>query len=611
MTTIRVLPRSLAPLPDESITGFLLRLAHRLDTSPARLMAVTGLHPDGAGPASRGPSPFVLLTQVDAQALRNFAQATRLTDAEAAGLLLGGYAERYPPAAPRPDATGRRGARLHLDQWVWSKSTRYGPTCLAGDGSPLQTRHGGAWRRAWRLPVVFTCPVHRRYLDHRCPACDHLVHHRVVGFPARWWSTDLHPTQCRATHHPAPTGGAAQPGCEAFLTTAPGVRLRPATAVLTTQQRLLDALTATTDVVECLGRPASPGHYFTDLIQLSYLLRRSWPLGRDLVPTAVLAQALEEYIVGRHEHIADQCRRIGGDAGRQLHNEDRAPPVDSVACAALLATADRLLTLDTPRALTSHLRHLLSHDPRRPGKADWTRQFLTERPDSSEGLRQAVAPILQTYARTRRARSLNAPIRRTPFGPEHIAQFLHRDWYQRHLAGLDGINPTHLRRTAALHLCQMAVGGSIRQAAQRLGLPDTTATVERCHSSARAVHRWAKQRQDPYEFETAVHNLADELEASPHRIDYHQRRAALDEWCIDADTWAQLVAQLSDSPWPHRRELELGDRKRHCASTIVWARITGGEHLFAPHPLRDRQPAGMRNAWRLSSYSYALVARFP
>jgi hypothetical protein len=435
------------------------------------------------------------------------------------------------------------------------------------------------------------------------------VHHRAVGFPPRWWSTDLHPTQCRATRTPpTATSGVAHPGCEAFLTTAPVMTLRPAMAVLAAQQRLLDALDPSTDVVECLGRPTSPGRYFTDLIQLSYLIRRSWPLARDLVPTAALAQTLDEYIAGGHEQIADQCRRIGSDAGRQLHNEDRASPLDSVACAALLATADRLLALDTPRALTGHLRHLLSHDPRRLGRADWTRQFLTERPDSSEGLRQAVAPILQTYARTRRARSLRAPIRRTPFGPEHIAQFLQHDWHQRHLAGLDGIKPTHLRRTAALHLCQMAVGGSIRQAALRLGLPDTSAAVERCHSSARAVHRWAKQRLDPYEFETAVHELADELEASPHRIDYHQRRAALRGWCIDADTWACLVAQLPDSPWPHRREPELGDRKRHSASIIVWARITGGEHLFAPHPLRDQQPAALRNAWRLSAY--AMVARF-
>src|SRR5439155_8982737 len=225
-----------------------------------------------------------------------------------------------PPAAPRPDTTGRRGARIHLDQWVLSKSTRYCPTCLAGDCSPLQNRHGGAWRRVWRLPVVFTCPVHHRYLNHRCAACDQPAHHRTVGLPPRWWSTDLHPTQCRATRHPpTPTSGVPHPGCDAFLTAAPVVKRRPTTAVLAVQQRLLDALAPTTEMVECLGRPTSPGQYFTDLIQLSYLIRRSWPLGRDLVSTTALAQTLHEYIAGRHEQIADQCRQTGGDAGRQLH----------------------------------------------------------------------------------------------------------------------------------------------------------------------------------------------------------------------------------------------------------------------------------------------------
>src|SRR5439155_22205188 len=75
-----------------------------------------------------------------------------------------------------------------------------------------------------------------------------------------------------------------------------------------------------------------------------------------------------------------------------------------------------------------------------------------------------------------------------------------------------------------------------------------------------------------------------------------------------ADPWAHLVAQLPDSPWPHRREPELGDRKRQCASIVVWTRVTGGEHLFAPHPIRDQQPARLRNAWRLSAY--AMAARF-
>jgi len=64
------LPRSLDPLPDESLPGYLLRLAHRLGLAPARIMQLTGLTAgrDGHQPARRslmlhldgrrpGPSP--------------------------------------------------------------------------------------------------------------------------------------------------------------------------------------------------------------------------------------------------------------------------------------------------------------------------------------------------------------------------------------------------------------------------------------------------------------------------------------------------------------------------------------------------------------------------
>src|SRR6266545_163649 len=157
----------------------------------------------------------------------------------------------------------------------------------------------------------------------------------------------------------------------------------------------------------------------------------------------------------------------------------------------------------------------------------------------------------------------------------------------------DGINLTHLRRTAALHLCQMTAGGSVREAAVRLGLPDTESIHYRCYSSVGAVHAWARQRSDPHEFEAAVHDLADHIEASTHRVDYHHRRTALRDWCIDADAWRHIVAQLP--PWIDGGKPELGDRKRQCASIIVWSRLTGSEHVFAPHPIRDQQPAHARN----------------
>jgi hypothetical protein len=98
----------------------------------------------------------------------------------------------------------------------------------------------------------------------------------------------------------------------------------------------------------------------------------------------------------------------------------------------------------------------------------------------------------------------------------------------------------------------MAVGGSIRQAALRLGLPDTSAAVERCHSSARAVHRWAKQRHDPYEFETAVHDLADAAglstgKASPRPPDRRPGDTA------GPGTRYSTNALLTVDRWPARR----------------------------------------------------------
>jgi hypothetical protein len=41
MTTVSALPRSLATLPDESLIGYLLRLSHRLDRTPARILQLT------------------------------------------------------------------------------------------------------------------------------------------------------------------------------------------------------------------------------------------------------------------------------------------------------------------------------------------------------------------------------------------------------------------------------------------------------------------------------------------------------------------------------------------------------------------------------------------
>jgi hypothetical protein len=86
------------------------------------------------------------------------------------------------------------------------------------------------------------------------------------------------------------------------------------------------------------------------------------------------------------------------------------------------------------------------------------------------------------------------------------------------------------------------------------------------------------------------------IEATPQPIDYHRRRTALRDWCIDPASWTTIVDQLSG----HSRgqHPDLGDRQRDCASIIVWSRITGSERLFAPHPIRDQQPTDIAEQWR-------------
>lgn len=125
----------------------------------------------------------------------------------------------------------------------------------------------------------------------------------------------------------------------------------------------------------------------------------------------------------------------------------------------------------------------------------------------------------------------------------------------------------------------------------------STDTKARIYSGAGFVHTGATRQPDPRSFETALSNLALELDspATP-LVNYQRRRHALQTWCIDEDAWDQLVGRLLPVPGPHQPEL--GDRKRQIASIYAWVQVTSGEHYFAPHPIEAAQPPEIQESWK-------------
>ncbi|RBL86494.1 hypothetical protein DDE05_10015 [Streptomyces cavourensis] len=509
---LRPLARSLPPLQDESLPGFLLRLAFRLDTSPVELALRTGLadRPDQAAV----PVPYLI--GLPAERRQHFAALIRATEAEVAAMLLDKHGSRFPPA--QPSATGRNGANQQ-HRWLFLHSTRYCPQCLARQDTPVERAFGGAWKTSWRLPPVFACLEHGRFLEHACPVCKSLALHTATRHGGKrlplWRENNLHPSQCRAFIN-GPCGHRLDEN------DAPVHKLPPKYRKF--QKYLLEILDPHgPQTIRVIGHETTPAHYFNDLRSVCHLLRTSWPNSRHLLNEPEVVASLEAGVVDSAGNIS---------TSRFVRTVSDTPQLAARPHAALLMAADRLLRSAHPDAFASHLRTLTTADCR-PSKVGWIRGFLATRPECSEGFLQAVSSVVQTYARGNLARNLKEPVRATLFRPEHIPQFLEEDWYQRYFAHMEGIAAVHLRRTVALRLSQTASGGAIQKAADRMGLylGDAAYSV-RIAESPKRVHRWARDRPNPLEFEEAVRNLSAELEGRNNLVDYERRRKALAEWRI-------------------------------------------------------------------------------
>ena len=200
---------------------------------------------------------------------------------------------------------------------------------------------------------------------------------------------------------------------------------------------------------------------------------------------------------------------------------------------------------------------------------------------SSPAVRAAAGPavgalhiIQQTTARSSPRTLHPQPRLMTRYSISHIPAYLPGEWYDQHLAQLASLIPPRLlHRAAAIYLARTCTPATWTRLGELLGIPVSSAT-----HAVKAIHRQLNAGRRA-EFDTAIDTLADMLDTADTRIDYGKRRHALRAWAISPRRWCQLITGL---PASCHGLTDWGDGKRLLASVWVWARITGGEHLFAP-----------------------------
>ncbi|MFF2957007.1 TniQ family protein [Kitasatospora sp. NPDC057965] len=566
--TLRPLARSLAPLPEESVAGYLLRLSFRLHRSPVRLAELAGLGPQKT---DRLSADYLLGFAPEPAAA--FATAVRLDAAEVAALGLRRFEDSYPPLS----TTFRNRAAVYFaSAWAFTLSTRHCPACLAGNASPIQRALGGAWKSTWHLPVVFACPDHGTLLKHLCWQCgapSNPIHRRRATLVHRPGAAGIHPLACRADGPDAPGGPSVRwRPCGARLDEDPGrghdarLTAEALNHLVDLQQQLLERLNG--------AEPHDPW-FFPDLRAVSQLIKLSWPLPEGIL---TLPEPLTDLIDDHVSAVHRQARARHADGNPHLNLPALwSAPAEAGQCGALLLAARILLGTDSqarprekiqPLAQAAFVRH--------PGP------YTTLRRQSlSPALARALVRQVHGFHAAGRTEKANVRVasRDCRFGIEHVPPFLPRHWYDEHFAGfadrLDcptGYTVRHLRRAASLKLAEMAVGGSYPQCARRLGFPAEKAvsTMNKLRPQMAGGGLWA-------DFETRVENIARSLDDDHARTDYERRRFALVDWQVPAVHWAALFDDLSP-----RFSRMAGQDGQLAATVLVWTEITQAEYTHSP-----------------------------
>ncbi len=581
--TTSPLPRGLAPLDEESLPSLILRLAYRLERSPARIAELCGLNHH----QNRIPAEYLLVLPPERRAL--FATATRLCEKEAQALTLSHLSEAYPPLrTARMD--GNRNTTAASKHWAAGLSSRYCPDCLAGDNSPVQDLYGGPWKLRWHLPVSFSCTTHRRLLAHKCPTCfgvpNKPVNTERQGLIMQRTASGLHPAQCR--HAIATSAGARPVPCATRLDQNVQINaLKPADLplALAFQQRIDQRLFFVRQ--QAKHAPSADQQYFHDLIVAAQLIRISWPDSAPLAPSDTLRDLIDQHVI-RSSMLPSTRRRPG---------TIWAAPQDPAECAALLLAADTLLgenhTADS--ALVDHVQRLSTAALRHH---DANVAAALRRMQASPDLARALAPRADGFYRAggHQHHRQHIPSRRSQFNVQHVPALLPQAWASANFRDLliqwkahSDWDVRHLRRVASLKLAEMSGGGTWPKCAHKLGIPWNTAQ----HSLRRVKEKLAPYQLWPL-LETSLENLANQLDCDTHRIDYQRRRETLHNWRLPENDWHELCAELDAF------QQTTTSPSHDAATVLIWAEATQGDYLHSP-VLEALREHGRRTHWLVAS----------
>jgi len=544
----RPLPRSLAPQRGETLSGYLLNLAHRLGDRPIDLAHRIGLERT----ATAGSVDTRFAVAIPDEIAARFAHACNLTADEAARLTLA----RWDGLLFDSSAPGKAARTVQGNGWFVPVLTRACPLCLGETDSTAPERT--TWQAAWKTPWAVACTRHGVLLEDTCTDCGQpfgASGTRIRSLIPNPAFDALHPAACRSR----PTGSADLCGSRIDQQ---GTESCPE-PLLSLQRHLDGLLDGTATEVRSLGVPVTSAQHLRDLRALAVLLQ----LADHRPPTGSLPEAFSNAL-GHHLDARNDRRASRGDNDRT----DRTwtePPTDTRVLAALLHQAAAILDLPSSEDARDLLPPLVAAADERERLA-WSRVRSAAQP--SDGLFRYFAPKRAgTFSVHMLRAACPTPLTITS---DHVPAYLDQERYDRWFATFDPSEQRNIRRAVPIAIVQLIEDCDLDTAAQTLGIPRVSAQAALIRAG-----RACKRTDRDDEFRRLIGQVAQDLQADP--VNYGHRRHHLDgSWDIPETDWQRLVEAMlaarvarTDTPW---------ERRRTDLRIWIWSDITSGDPALAP-----------------------------